>query len=80
MPAGIQDSLRQRGVRVTRQRLLLLQHIRPQRPPSERRKPVAGAWTEDFEMKARPDWDKTGLFEYVCGENDRCPGGKCKEK
>ncbi len=35
-------------------------------------------WTEDFEMKSRPDWDKMGLFEYVCEENNRCPGGKCK--
>jgi hypothetical protein len=35
------------------------------------------AWTQDFEMKARPDWDTAGLYEYVCEENNRCPGGKC---
>jgi len=34
-------------------------------------------WSQDFEMKSRPDWDKTGLYEYVCEENNRCPGGKC---
>ena len=37
-------------------------------------------WTEDFTMAARPDWDKLGLFEYVCEENNRCPGGQCKSK
>ncbi len=37
-------------------------------------------WTEDFTMTARPDWDKLGLFEYVCEENNRCPGGQCKGK
>jgi hypothetical protein len=36
------------------------------------------AWSQDFEMKARPDWDGTGLYEYVCEENNRCPGGKCQ--
>ena len=35
-------------------------------------------WSQDFEMTARPDWDKLGLFEYVCEENNRCPGGHCK--
>ena len=35
------------------------------------------AWSQEFEMKLRPDWDKTGLYEYVCEENNRCPGGKC---
>jgi hypothetical protein len=35
------------------------------------------AWSQDFHMKLRPDWDKTGLYEYVCEENNRCPGGKC---
>ena len=34
-------------------------------------------WSQEFEMKARPDWDVTGLFEYVCEENNRCVGGKC---
>jgi hypothetical protein len=35
------------------------------------------AWTQEFTMKAKPEWDKVGLFEYVCEENNRCPGGKC---
>jgi len=35
-------------------------------------------WSQEFEMKARPDWDVTGLFEYVCEENNRCVGGKCQ--
>jgi len=34
-------------------------------------------WSQDFEMKLRPDWDSAGLYEYVCEENNRCPGGKC---
>lgn len=34
-------------------------------------------WTEEFTMAAKPEWDKIGLFEYVCEENNRCPGGKC---
>lgn len=34
-------------------------------------------WTQEFEMKARPEWEKTGLYEYVCEENNRCGGGKC---
>jgi len=35
------------------------------------------AFTQEFTMKAKPEWDKVGLFEYVCEENNRCPGGKC---
>ncbi|PWU00092.1 MAG: hypothetical protein C5B51_25910 [Terriglobia bacterium] len=35
------------------------------------------AWKQVFTMKAMPEWDSTGLFEYVCEENNRCPGGKC---
>jgi len=35
------------------------------------------AWSEDFTMAAKPEWDATGLYEYVCEENNRCPGGKC---
>jgi len=35
------------------------------------------SWGETFTMKLHPDWDKAGLFEYVCEENNRCPGGKC---
>jgi len=38
------------------------------------------AFTQDFEMKARPDWDTAGIYEYVCEENNRCPGGKCGGK
>jgi hypothetical protein len=36
------------------------------------------AWTEIFTMAAKPEWDSVGLFEYVCEENNRCPGGKCQ--
>jgi hypothetical protein len=36
-------------------------------------------WSEDFVMKARPEWEKVGLFEFVCAENNRCAGGKCSE-
>ncbi len=35
-------------------------------------------WSQDFEMKAKPDWEQMGIFEYVCEENNRCPGGHCK--
>jgi len=37
-------------------------------------------WGQDFEIKVRKDWDKDGLYEYVCEENNRCPGGKCGGK
>ena len=37
----------------------------------------AAPWSQDFEFKAKPEWDKAGLYEYVCLENNRCPGGKC---
>ena len=37
-------------------------------------------WSQEFQIKAKPEWDKTGLFEYVCEENNRCPGGKCQGK
>jgi hypothetical protein len=37
------------------------------------RSPVAGV-----RGHSKPEWDKIGLFEYVC-DNNRCPGGKCKE-
>src|SRR5215469_10799817 len=40
-------------------------------------KTFSRAWTQEFTMKAKPEWDKIGLFEYVCEENNRCPGGKC---
>jgi hypothetical protein len=35
-------------------------------------------WTEDFEMKLHTEWGKIGLYEFVCEENNRCPGGKCQ--
>jgi hypothetical protein len=35
------------------------------------------AWSQDFTMTLKPDWDQMGIFEYVCEENNRCPGGKC---
>jgi hypothetical protein len=35
-------------------------------------------WSQMFEIKAKPEWDKDGLWEYVCEENNRCPGGVCK--
>ncbi len=35
------------------------------------------AWSQDFTMTLHPDWDQMGIFEYVCEENNRCPGGKC---
>jgi hypothetical protein len=37
-------------------------------------------WPQEFEIKAKPEWDKVGLFEYNCEENNRCPGGKCESK
>lgn len=37
-------------------------------------------WSQEFEIKPRPDWDSMGLFEYICEENNRCPGGKCEGK
>ena len=33
-------------------------------------------WSQEFEIIAKPEWDKDGLVEYVC-DNNRCPGGKC---
>ncbi len=35
-------------------------------------------WSQEFEIHAKPEWDKVGLFEYICEENNRCPGGKCQ--
>ena len=40
----------------------------------------AASWSEDFEMKLHPEWDAVGLYEFVCEENNRCPGGKCQSK
>ena len=42
-------------------------------------KTFTAPWSEDFTMAAKPEWDATGLFEYVCEENNRCPGGKCQQ-
>jgi len=30
-------------------------------------------------MRHHPEWEPDGLFEFVCQENNRCPGGKCGE-
>jgi len=38
------------------------------------------AWSQEFSIKSRPDWDSAGLYEYICEENNRCPGGKCEGK
>ena len=42
-------------------------------------KVFTAAWSQEFEILAKPEWEKDGLFEYVCQENNRCPGGKCIE-
>jgi hypothetical protein len=34
-------------------------------------------WTVNWEMKRHPEWEKTGLYEMVCNENNRCAGGNC---
>jgi hypothetical protein len=36
----------------------------------------AAPWSQEFQVMARPEWDATGLFEYVC-DNLICPGGNC---
>ncbi len=38
---------------------------------------VAEPWSQEFEILAKPEWDKDGLFEYGCEGNNRCHGGKC---
>ncbi|HEV3330683.1 MAG TPA: hypothetical protein VG096_06870 [Bryobacteraceae bacterium] len=43
-------------------------------------KTFTAPWTQDFTMTAHPDWDQAGLYEYVCEENNRCPGGHCTGK
>jgi hypothetical protein len=35
-------------------------------------------WSVQWQMKRHPEWEKTGLYEMVCNENNRCEGGKCK--
>ena len=37
-------------------------------------------WSQDFQMTLSPEWEKDGLFEYVCEENNRCSGGHCDTK
>lgn len=37
-------------------------------------------WSQEFEITARPEWSELGLLEYVCEENNRCPGGVCGAK
>jgi hypothetical protein len=36
------------------------------------------AWSQEFSIAAKPEWESAGLYEYVCEENNRCPGGKCQ--
>jgi len=38
------------------------------------------AWSQEFSITAKPEWEAAGLYEYVCEENNRCPGGKCQGK
>jgi hypothetical protein len=38
----------------------------------------AAPWSQEFSMKARPDWEANGIMEYECQENNRCAGGKCQ--
>ena len=35
------------------------------------------SWTEELQMTLHPEWDETGLYEFHCQENNRCPGGEC---
>jgi hypothetical protein len=37
-------------------------------------------WSQEFQIISKPEWDGAGLYEYVCEENNRCPGGKCGNK
>ena len=37
------------------------------------------SWTENLEMTLKPEWENVGLYEFVCQENNRCPGGDCSE-
>jgi hypothetical protein len=34
-------------------------------------------WTEPMKMTLHPEWEEVGLYEFVCQENNRCPGGDC---
>lgn len=35
-------------------------------------------WSQEFEIQSKPEWDSAGIVEYVCQENNRCPGGICQ--
>ena len=35
-------------------------------------------WSVDWQIKLHPEWEKTGLYEMVCNENNRCEGGNCR--
>jgi hypothetical protein len=35
-------------------------------------------WSQDFTMQRRPPQDNQ-LFEFVCEDNNRCPGGQCEK-
>jgi hypothetical protein len=37
-------------------------------------------WSMDLEMTLHPEWEKVGLYEFVCEENNRCPGGNCRKE
>ena len=37
------------------------------------------SWTEELRMTLHPEWEEVGLYEFVCQENNRCPGGNCGE-
>lgn len=36
-------------------------------------------WTAQWQMKRHPEWEKTGLYEMICNENNRCEGGNCRK-
>jgi hypothetical protein len=37
-------------------------------------------WTVNWVMKRHPEWERIGLYEMVCNENNRCAGGECRDK
>jgi len=38
------------------------------------------SWTEALQMTLHPEWEETGLYEFFCQENNRCPGGNCSSQ
>lgn len=36
-------------------------------------------WSAQWQMKRHPEWEKTGLYEMICNENNRCEGGNCRK-